>query len=262
MSDNKLTTLEYDKIVKSDDSIINHSCMDKLKEKLNDQDFQQQMSVSITFMLELYRVLMGGMLVMFVPQKCGDTSCSITENITRTDDFSQATLAFNIMTFLCFFGLYIIEIRRENYMINYLEVNRFKSKDNESVGEALQLLPKIKQDALHTYDRYYYYSGMVSLFFFIVNVALSGYFISLHYLDGKTLSVFMTNVLFMSSKVMEVNSIVNTKENVFYSAYLNDRVQYNDVDPDKAMDAPVSDKVEELDDKVEVIDAKAEDNQV
>jgi len=247
MSDEKQPTPEYDKIIDSDVSIENPTCMDKMKEHMNDQDFQQQMSVYITFMLELYRVLMGGMLVMFVPQKCGDTSCSITENITRTDDFSQATLAFNIMTFLCFFCLYIIEVRRENYMINYLEVNRFKAKDNESVGEALQLLPKEKQDTLHAYDKYYYYSGMVSLFFFIINVALSGYFISLHYLDGKTISVFMTNVLFMSSKVMEVNALVNTKENIFYSAYLNDRVQYNDVDPDKVID--VSDKVEELDDK-------------
>jgi len=145
-------------------------------------------------------------------------------------------------------------------MINYLEVNRFKPKDNESVGEALQLLPKEKQDTLHAYDRYYYNSGMVSLFLFIINVALSGYFVSLHYLDGKTISVFLTNVIFMSSKVSEVNELVNTKENVFYSAYLNDRVQYNDVDPDKAMDAPISDKVEVLEDIKE--DAKAEDNQV
>ena len=246
MSEEKKPSTNYDKISDSSESVTKQSCMESIKEKLNDQDFQQQMSVSITFALEIYKVLMGGMLIMFVPQKCGETSCTITENISRTDDFSVATLTFNIITFLCFFGLYIIEVRRENYLIKYLEVNRFKPKDNESVGEALQLLPKEKQDTLHAYDRYYYNSGMASLFLFIINVALSGYFISLHYLDGKTISVFLTNVIFMSSKVSEVNELVNTKENVFYSAYLNDRVQYNDVDPDKAMDAPVSDKVEVL----------------
>ena len=260
MPENAETKETYTKIEDSNEIVEKQSCMESIKEKLNDQDFQQQMSVSITFALELYKVLMGGMLIMFVPQKCGDTSCTITENISRTDDFSMATLAFNIITFLCFFALYIIEVRRENYMINYLEVNRFKPKDNESVGEALQLLPKAKQDTLHAYDRYYYNSGMVSLFVFIINVVLSGYFVSLHYLDGKTISVFLTNVIFMSSKVSEVNELVNTKENVFYSAYLNDRVQYNDVDPDKAMDAPVSDKVEVLEDIKE--GAEAEDNQV
>ena len=260
MSEDKKPSSEYNKVTDSGDTEEKLSCMESIKEKLNDQDFQQQMSVSITFALELYKVLMGGMLIMFVPQKCGENSCTITENISRTDDFSIATLAFNIITFLCFFGLYIIEVRRENYMINYLEVNRFKPKDNESVGEALLLLPKSKQDTLHAYDRYYYNSGMVSLFLFIINVALSGYFVSLHYLDGKTISVFLTNVIFMSSKVSEVNELVNTKENVFYSAYLNDRVQYNDVDPDKAMDAPVSDKVEVLEDIKEEVEA--EDNQV
>ena len=260
MSEDKKPSSEYNKVTDSGDTEEKLSCMESIKEKLNDQDFQQQMSVSITFALELYKVLMGGMLIMFVPQKCGENSCTITENISRTDDFSIATLAFNIITFLCFFGLYIIEVRRENYMINYLEVNRFKPKDNESVGDALQLLPKEKQDTLHAYDRYYYNSGMVSLFLFIINVALSGYFVSLHYLDGKTISVFLTNVIFMSSKVSEVNELVNTKENVFYSAYLNDRVQYNDVDPDKAMDAPVSDKVEVLEDIKEEVEA--EDNQV
>ena len=31
---------------------------------------------------------------------------------------------------------------------------------------------------------------------------------------------------------MEVREIVNTPENVFYSAYLTERQQFNDVDPD------------------------------
>ncbi len=31
---------------------------------------------------------------------------------------------------------------------------------------------------------------------------------------------------------MEGREIVNTKENVFYSAYLTERQQFNDVDPD------------------------------
>ena len=112
MSDDKLESPNYDKISDSEVKEAKTSCIEILKVKLNDQDFQQKISVSITFMLELYRVLMGGMLVMFVPQKCGDSSCSITDNISRTDDLSIATVAFNVMTFLCFFGLYIVEIGR------------------------------------------------------------------------------------------------------------------------------------------------------
>ena len=40
----------------------------------------------------------------------------------------------------------------------------------------------------------------------------------------------------MSLKVYDVYSICNTKKNVFYSAYLKSRVQFNDVDPEKNLD--------------------------
>ena len=55
-----------------------------------------------------------------------------------------------------------------------------------------------------------------------------------HYYDSKTLTVLLTNVLFMGLKVSDVFNTVNTKC-VFYSAYLTNKVQYNDVDPDKKL---------------------------
>jgi hypothetical protein len=50
----------------------------------------------------------------------------------------------------------------------------------------------------------------------------------------------------MGLKVTDVYSTVNTKKNIFYSAYLKNKVQFNDVDPDKIQDIE-SPKVEELD---------------
>jgi hypothetical protein len=38
----------------------------------------------------------------------------------------------------------------------------------------------------------------------------------------------------MVTKLADVHSNVNTEKNVFYSAYLKGKIQYNDVDPDKA----------------------------
>ena len=40
----------------------------------------------------------------------------------------------------------------------------------------------------------------------------------------------------MGSKVYDVYTTVNTKRNIFYSAYLKNKVQYNDVDPDKLIE--------------------------
>ena len=209
------------------------SIMDKIKEKQTDQDFTQKISVGITLLLELYRVLMGSMLIPLVPQNCNGEICSMNENISRSDTMSVTSLSLNFVTLASFLVLYFIEVKRENKMINYLEVNRFTPVDNDSVGECLEKLPTIKRQALLQYDSYYQKAGYISTIAFVLNAVFSIISIYNHYLDDKTLTVLLTNLLFMGSKVSDVFSTVNTKKNVFYSAYLKDKVQYNDVDPDK-----------------------------
>jgi len=209
------------------------SIMDMIKEKQSDQDFNQKLNVGLTLVLELYRVLMGAFLVAFVPQQCEDDICSLTENITRDDTLSQCAIACNVITMVSFLGLYFVEVKRENKMINYLEVNRFNSVDNESVGEALEKLAYSKKQSIWDYDGYYQKAGYASTIAFLLNAVLSSIVVYNHYLDSKTLTVYLTNILFMGSKVSDVFSTVNTKKNVFYSAYLKDKVQFNDVDPDK-----------------------------
>ena len=227
------------------------SIMDMIKEKQNDQDFNQKIGVATTLVLELYKVLMGAMLVIFVPQKCGSAMCSISQNIERTDSLSQSALSFNIITALSFLALYFVEVKRENKMINYLEVNRFTPVDNETVGEALEKLDIAKKQKIWDYDGYYQKTGYASTIAFTLNAILSFIVVYDNYLDSKTITVFLTNILLMGLKVADVFSTVNSKKNVFYSAYLKNKVQYNDVDPDKIMmDTEAESKVEELPDIV------------
>jgi hypothetical protein len=209
------------------------SIMDKLKEKQNDQDFTQKLNVGITLLLELYRVLMGAMLIPLVPQNCDQQVCSMSENLYRNDAMSTTALSLNFVTLASFLVLYFIEVKRENKMINYLEVNRFTPVDNDSVGKCLEKLLPSKRQSLLQYDSYYQKAGYISTVAFILNAVFSILSIYNRYLDDKTLTVLVTNLLFMGSKVSDVFSTVNTKKNVFYSAYLKDKVQYNDVDPDK-----------------------------
>ena len=49
----------------------------------------------------------------------------------------------------------------------------------------------------------------------------------------------------MVSKLADVHSNVSTEKNVFYSAYLKGKVQYNDVDPDKAALLKIEDEKKE-----------------
>ena len=234
--------INVENIIAKTDSSENcyDSIMKYIDEKKNDQDFQQQVNVFLTLLLEIYRVLMGALLMVFIPQKCGEDICTLSDNINRDNDLSKAAFAYNIITLVSFLGLYVIEVKRENKMINYLEVNRFKSVDNESVGEALIKLPSVKKDKILTYDKYYLIAGNISTINFTINTILSTIVVINHYFDSKTITVLLTNVLFMGSKVMDVRSTVNTPINVFYSAYLKDKIQYNDVDPDKLIQAESS----------------------
>ena len=74
------------------------------------------------------------------------------------------------------------------------------------------------------------------MFFFILNTIYSGCSVYERYLDSKTSSVFFTNIIFLATKLIDANALANTETNIFYSAYLKNRVQYNYVDPDKIAD--------------------------
>lgn len=197
------------------------------------QDSKQKLNVLISFGLEFYRVLMGCMLIVFVPQKCGEEICGFGENVLKNDPLVDAGFILNLITCVIFCGFYYVEIKRENKLINYLEVNDDIPNDNDEVGKMLLKLPSEKKDALLKMDARYQTLGYISMFFFIVNSAYSGVPIFLHYLDNKTITVYVTNVMFLAFKITDSYAVVNTEKNVFYSAYLTSKVQYNDVDPDK-----------------------------
>lgn len=220
---------------------IFHEIKDTINEKLQDQDFNQKVAVSISVILELYRVLVSSFLVLFVPQKCDDHVCSLSENMVLEHDLYNAGLVFNFITMASFLAMYTLEIKRENRLITYLEVNKTVASDNNSVGTALEKLPQDKRDSIWQLDKYYMYSGRASIVIFIINTILSGFVVYEYYLDSQTTSTYITNILFMVTKLADVYANVNTEKNVFYSAYMKGKIQYNDVDPNKiASPLPVS----------------------
>jgi hypothetical protein len=68
---------------------------------------------------------------------------------------------------------------------------------------------------------------------FTVNTVLSGLVVYKYYLDDKTTTTYITSVLFVIQKLIQVYATLKTEKNVFYSAYLSGKIQYNDVDKDK-----------------------------
>lgn len=208
-------------------------------ESMQDQDSKQKMTVFATLVLEVYRVLMGAMLIIFVPQSCDGQICSISDNFNRDDyGVTKSAFAFNLLTLSSFLFLYKIEVTRENKMIEYLNVNPEKSRDNDSVEESLVLLDKSKKEEIWKLDGDYKNAGYFCMGTFSINSIISLVVILQNYLNDKTFTVLLTNLLFLSLKINDVFTVVNTEKNIFLSSYLTRKIQYNDIDPDHIDKSP------------------------
>jgi len=220
--------------------------LDVIKNKINDQDFQQKIAFIPLVAIELYRVLVSSLLVLFVPQKCNDHVCSLSENMIWENHLYNAGLIVNFITLFSFLTLYYCEVKRENRLITYLDVNKNVPCDNDSVGKVLEMLPLEKRNNILLLDKWYQRTSYASIFLFMFNTILSGFVVFDYYLDNQTTSTYITNILFMVTKLGDIYATANTEKNVFYSAYLKGKIQYNDVDPDKKAVLQIEDvKVED-----------------
>ena len=202
---------------------------------LTNQDFIQKLSMAPTIAVELYKVMVSSFLVLFVPQKCGDHVCQLNENLVLDNELYNTAIVLNFITMFSFLMFYFIEVKRENRLITYLEVNSKKPFDNDSVEKVLELLPVEKRGNILRLDTYYQKMGYFVLFMFLLNSIVSGCVVYEYYLDNQTTSTYITNILFMITKLSDIYATVNTDKNIFYSAYLKGKIQYNDVDPDKLL---------------------------
>ena len=186
---------------------------------------------------------MSSLLLMFVPQKCGDEQCGLADKAFPESGYEKFVACHNYVVMTMFFVFYYLEVSRELNFINYLHTNRFKPRDNEAVEQALtQLDDKRKKRIEDDADAYktWSYACMVG---FVLNTVFSSVAVFNHFLDSKTITVLLTNVMFMSTKLYDVRKVSNTKKYIFLSAYLTRKIQFNDVDPDKGIG--VADELEE-----------------
>lgn len=190
--------------------------------------------MSLIFIFELYRLTIGTLLVLFVPQKCatGDI-CGVLEAVQRQDGVSRAGLAVNGLTLCIFLVFYAIEVKRENKLITYLQTNPTVASDDKSVAIAINKLQEFRKIAILKVDRYYQRAGYTTIVMFTFNSVLSAYVVFFHYLDEKSVTAFLTSMLFITMKLFDVYTIAHTPKNIFLSAYMRQKVQFNDVDPDK-----------------------------
>ena len=204
-----------------------------------DIDFIQRVKVSGIFCLQIYKILTGTLLTLFIPQSCEITInnttqnkiCSLEQNYENSDVYHQKTLYWNIITMTLFIGYYCIELKRENWSIKYLDIDN--NKPDNALKEIIIKEKKLDNE-MDRLNKYYYYTVLTTAFAYFINLLLMIKIINDEYHSSSTISCFISFTLLVLMKLY--NSFTVARESVkndkMMSAYMNEFVSFNVLDAD------------------------------
>ena len=140
-----------------------------------DQDLKERLKIGALWIFQSYKVIMGSLLILFVPQKCeelveysgssdGDYEsviCSVSDNLNKKDDlFHDITLGFNFLCVGLFLVTYVVELRRENWCVKHLDINH-DFPDNH-LDDIIDQKPELKMELRKKNSRYFKITSITS----------------------------------------------------------------------------------------------------
>ena len=212
-------------------------------------DTKERLKVGALFIFQSYKVIMGSMLSLFVPQLCeNEEVCTISDNLLHHDNdvFHQVTLGFNFLSVLLFIGVYVIELKRENWCVKYLDI------DHNIPDNNLETIIKDKPDLLLPLSKHntlYFKSIFITSIIYSINLALSSILIYDNYAGIPSVTSYMSYVVLILLKIY--NSLFISydymKNNKALSAYIIEFTSYNKIDVDHAHKYEIEDNHSEED---------------
>lgn len=202
------------------------------------QDINQSIKVVGLFFLQSYKILTGTLLTIFIPQKCDEmvnnktetSICTLEQNFNNNNTYHSQVLNWNILTMVLFFGYFMIELKREKWVIQNLEVDH--NLPDNALKEILKKEPKLDKQ-MDKLNFYYYYILNATIISYFINVALMIKILKTDYHSTTTLSSFFSFTLLVFMKLY--NSYIVAKESIkndkMLSSFLSEFVSYNNLDP-------------------------------
>ncbi len=207
------------------------------------QNAHQRLMITLFLALDTYRIIIGSFFSIFVPQSCPDYkhslitngtmtyhTCTLEDNVTDLTTYNKGVIGLNAITAALMAAAFIVEVRREAWMIKHLDVDP-KKADNNLIGE-IESYDKMKASFLrknHHYKMIFYAVAAAN----ILNVLTSAILVA-DYFDGlKTVTTFATNGLLIVLRITKSIQISRTceKDMKALSAYLAEQTAYNTIDP-------------------------------
>jgi len=214
-----------------------------------DQDIVQRIKVGGIFILQFYKVLTGTMLTLFIPQACktisdgsdntiiGETVsiCTVSQNFKNNEIYHRLTLYWNSISFFCFIYCYLLELKRENWAIKFLDIDN--NKPDNSLKQIIILEPKLDKQ-MDRLNKCYFYGLSVTASVYMINVLMMINVLYQDYHSMSTISCFISFVLLVQMKLYNSLSIAyqSVKSDKMMSAFMSEFVSYNVLDSDYIAD--------------------------
>jgi len=200
---------------------------------MENEKYKSKLFTLFVILIDMYRVGTGSLLILFVPGTCGGKACLPLDNWKNGNTFYRIGACFNVITLFTFAILYAAEIRRENRLITYLKYTPELPTNSEDVGRVIQRLTETRRTNLLKLNIRYQRIGYITIAIYIVNTIISATIIFTGYMNDKGPVELATNTILIGGKLYDIYRTVNTEPNVFLSAYINHKLQFNDVMPAK-----------------------------
>jgi hypothetical protein len=197
------------------------------------QDKKKKYYIIIGILLEIFRISIACGLSVFVPQTCisDRAMCISLYKIVylHKTNYTLFVICFNMSTFILFCLLFIIEIKRDEWIMKHFEydTNESNTHINSLRSEYVTLFRK-----LHTYNIIYYRGYQVVAIIYFINVIISCIVLYQYYYDFTTITVLLTNVCICSSKlynglIVSKTSLDNNIPKCYFSKIF---VSFNTID--------------------------------
>ena len=195
------------------------------------EDNQQKLTTATLMSLEFYKIMMATFLILFVPQKCDDKTCTISENFNNYDPLHLSALISNFVTFLFVIYFYRIEIKRENWCIKYLDIE--PSLPNNNLDEEIEAYPEYKQD-MKELNQDYLRALYLAASTILANFGFSSVVIAYNYEGVNSITATVSFLLLIGEKLYSSYTvgIRSVEDERAFSAYMKISRTFNTIDAD------------------------------
>lgn len=190
---------------------------------------QQRFIVIGMFIFEFYKIVMGTFLTIFVPQQCDYGTCKIYDNLFRNSIFHIVANFCNTITFITVCNLYWIELKRENWAIEYLEIDEGKPFCN--LIDEVENYPFVRDD-MNKINKNYLKHVYITIFVASINFIISAFSIYENYAGLNTITSFITFLVLIGIKFSNAYEVANESNefSAVLSAYMKAPRIFNTID--------------------------------